>query len=260
MQDYTGVPAIADLASMRDKMNQKNKDPSIINPVVPVSLIVDHSISVDSSSKIDSLKINVEREFDRNEERYQLLKWAQQSLENFTLFPPGSGICHQINVEFLASVVSRNKNILYLDSVVGTDSHTTMVNALSVLGWGVGGIEAEAVMLGQPISLQIPQVVGVKIIGSLKEGLTATDLVLTITESLRNLNVVGKFVEFFGSGLKSLTLSERSTISNMAPEYGATCGLFPVDDESLKYLEMTGRKKSDKNYKNLLQTSVHMAR
>ncbi len=244
MQDYTGVPAIADLASMRDKMNQKNKDPSIINPVVPVSLIVDHSISVDSSSKIDSLKINVEREFDRNEERYQLLKWAQQSLKNFTLFPPGSGICHQINIEFLASVVSRNKNILYLDSVVGTDSHTTMVNALSVLGWGVGGIEAEAVMLGQPISLQIPQVVGVKIIGSLKEGLTATDLVLTITESLRNLNVVGKFVEFFGSGLKSLTLSERSTISNMAPEYGATCGLFPVDDESLKYLEMTGRKKN----------------
>ncbi len=242
MQDYTGVPAIADLASMRDKMNHKKKDPNVINPVVPVSLIVDHSISVDSSSKINSLEINVEKEFHRNEERYQLLKWAQQSLKNFTLFPPGSGICHQINIEFLASIVSCKNNLLYLDSLVGTDSHTTMVNALAVLGWGVGGIEAEAVMLGQPISLQIPEVIGVKITGSLNEGLTATDLVLTITEKLRKLNVVGKFVEFFGPGLKSLSLSERSTISNMAPEYGATCGLFPVDEETLKYLDMTGRK------------------
>ena len=243
MQDYTGVPAIADLASMRDKMSEKSKDPKVINPIVPVSLVVDHSISVDSSSRENSLFINVEKEFSRNEERYQLLKWAQNSLENFTLFPPGSGICHQINIEFLANIVSKKNNILYLDSVVGTDSHTTMVNALAVLGWGVGGIEAEAVMLGQPISLQIPEVVGVNIHGKMREGLTATDLVLTITEKLRQLNVVGKFVEFFGDGLKSLTLSERSTISNMAPEYGATCGLFPVDDETLKYLEMTGRKK-----------------
>ncbi len=241
MQDYTGVPAIADLASMRDKMAKKKRDPELINPLVPVSLIVDHSISVDSSSSDDSLKINVQKEFLRNSERYSLLKWAQKSLKNFSLFPPGSGICHQINIEYLTEIVCEKKKILFLDSVVGTDSHTTMVNALSVLGWGVGGIEAEAVMLGQPISMKIPEVVGVMLEGNLKEGVTATDVVLTITEKLRKINVVGKFVEFFGDGLSSLSLSERSTISNMAPEYGATCGLFPIDDETLKYLRLTGR-------------------
>ena len=241
MQDYTGVPAIADLASMRDKMAKKKRDPELINPLVPVSLIVDHSISVDSSSSDDSLNINVQNEFLRNSERYSLLKWAQKSLKNFSLFPPGSGICHQINIEYLTEIVCEKKKILFLDSVVGTDSHTTMVNALSVLGWGVGGIEAEAVMLGQPISMKIPEVVGVMLEGNLKEGVTATDVVLTITEKLRKINVVGKFVEFFGDGLSSLSLSERSTISNMAPEYGATCGLFPIDDETLKYLRLTGR-------------------
>jgi aconitate hydratase len=241
MQDYTGVPAIADLASMRDKMAKKKRDPELINPLVPVSLIVDHSISVDSSSSDDSLKINVQNEFLRNSERYSLLKWAQKSLKNFSLFPPGSGICHQINIEYLTEIVCEKKKILFLDSVVGTDSHTTMVNALSVLGWGVGGIEAEAVMLGQPISMKIPEVVGVMLEGNLKDGVTATDVVLTITEKLRKINVVGKFVEFFGDGLCSLSLSERSTISNMAPEYGATCGLFPMDNETLKYLRLTGR-------------------
>ena len=241
MQDYTGVPAIADLASMRDKMAKKRKNPELINPLVPVSLVVDHSISVDSSSSDDSLEINIQKEFLRNSERYSLLKWAQKSLKNFSLFPPGSGICHQINIEYLTEIVSEKNNHLYLDSVVGTDSHTTMVNSLSVLGWGVGGIEAEAVMLGQPISMKIPEVVGVTLEGNLKDGVTATDVVLTITERLRKMNVVGKFVEFCGDGLSSLSLSERSTISNMAPEYGATCGLFPMDNETLKYLKLTGR-------------------
>ncbi len=241
MQDYTGVPAIADLASMRDKMAKKRKNPELINPLVPVSLVVDHSISVDSSSREDSLEINIQKEFLRNSERYSLLKWAQKSLKNFSLFPPGSGICHQINIEYLTEIVSEKNNFLYLDSVVGTDSHTTMVNSLSVLGWGVGGIEAEAVMLGQPISMKIPKVVGVMLKGQLRDGVTATDLVLTITEKLRKMNVVGKFVEFYGDGLSSLSLSERSTISNMAPEYGATCGLFPMDNETLKYLKLTGR-------------------
>jgi len=245
MQDYTGVPAIADLAAMRDKVSKEGKNPNIINPVVPVSLVIDHSVSVDSYSKANSLKFNVEKEFERNEERYRLLKWGQNSLKNFSLFPPGSGICHQINIEYLAEIVSKKNNLLFLDSVVGTDSHTTMVNALSVLGWGVGGIEAEAVMLGQSISMTVPEVVGVKLNGSLNDGLTATDLVLTITEKLRKLKVVGKFVEFFGDGLESLSLSERSTISNMAPEYGATCGLFPVDNETIKYLENTGRKQEN---------------
>ena len=241
MQDYTGVPAIADLAAMRDKVKEDGGDPEKINPVVPVSLIIDHSINVDSSSKASSLIFNVKKEYERNMERYKLLKWAQGSLKNFSLFPPGSGICHQINIEYLAQIVSKKKNLLYLDSVVGTDSHTTMVNALSVLGWGVGGIEAEAVMLGQPISMQLPEVVGVELSGKLKDGLTATDLVLTITEKLRKLDVVGKFVEFYGEGVNKLNLSERSTISNMAPEYGATCGIFPVDSRTLDYLEITGR-------------------
>ncbi|MFL2660906.1 MAG: aconitate hydratase AcnA [Alphaproteobacteria bacterium] len=244
MQDYTGVPAVADLAAMREKLKQKGKNPDKINPIVPVSLVIDHSINVDSFSKKTSLNFNVKKEYDRNSERYKLLKWAQSSLENFHLFPPGSGICHQINLEFLAQVVQKKGKLLFFDSVVGTDSHTTMVNALSVLGWGVGGIEAEAVMLGQPISMQLPEVVGVNLFGKLQDGLTATDLVLNITEKLRELNVVGKFVEFYGEGLDNLNLSERSTISNMAPEYGATCGFFPIDKETLNYLHLTGRKGS----------------
>ena len=244
MQDYTGVPAVADLAAMRDYLKRRGDDPEKINPLVPVSLVIDHSINVDSYSKSDSIYYNVKKEYERNSERYKLLKWAQSSLKNFLLFPPGSGICHQINIEFLAKIVQVENNKLFMDSVVGTDSHTTMVNALSVLGWGVGGIEAEAVMLGQPISMQLPEVIGVELSGKLSDGVTATDLVLNITENLRKLGVVGKFVEFYGDGLKTLNLSERSTISNMAPEYGATCGIFPIDNETLDYLDITGR--SDK--------------
>ncbi len=241
MQDYTGVPAVSDLAAMRDSLKSDNKDPKIINPLVPVSLVVDHSIIVDNYGNNESITKNISNEFKRNTERYQLLKWAQSSFKNFKVFPPGSGICHQINLEFLAEVVIKKDNLLYFDSVIGTDSHTTMVNALSVLGWGVGGIEAESVMLGQSISMVIPDVLGVKLVGSLREGITATDLVLFITERLRKIGVVGKFVEFFGPGLEYLSLSERSTISNMAPEYGATCGIFPVDKETLNYLNLTGR-------------------
>ena len=241
MQDYTGVPAVADLAAMRDYLKDKKDDPSKINPLVPVSLVIDHSLIVDDFANQNSMKKNVEIEFLKNKERYQLLKWAQSSFKNFKVFPPGSGICHQINIEFLANLVSKNQNNLFFDTVVGTDSHTTMVNSLSVLGWGVGGIEAESVMLGQSISMLLPEVLGVKLNGTLREGITATDLVLTITEKLRKYGVVGKFVEFFGSGLYSLSLAERATISNMAPEYGATCGLFPVDNETINYLKLTGR-------------------
>ena len=247
MQDYTGVPAVADLASMRDYLKKKKINPKIINPSVPVSLVVDHSIIVDSFGKNSSLALNVENEFLRNQERYELLKWAQKTFKNFRVFPPGSGICHQINIEYISEVVSKQHNEIFFDTVVGTDSHTTMVNALAILGWGVGGIEAESVMLGQSISMQIPEVVGVNLIGKLKAGVTATDLVLYITEKLRKLGVVGKFVEFHGNGLDSLSLSERSTISNMAPEYGATCGFFPVDLETLKYLKITGRSTSQIN-------------
>ena len=243
MQDYTGVPAVADLAAMRDKVKEKKKDPRIINPSVPVSLVIDHSITVDSYGSKLSMNENVFNEFNRNQERYKLLKWAQASFENFKVFPPGAGICHQINLEYISEVITKNQKEIFFDTVVGTDSHTTMVNALSILAWGVGGIEAESVMLGQSISMQIPEVLGVRLSGSLPEGVTATDLVLSITEKLRKYGVVGKLVEFFGSGLESLSLSERSTISNMAPEYGATCGIFPIDKETIKYLNLTGRKK-----------------
>ena len=243
MQDYTGVPAVADLAAMRDKVKEKKKDPKIINPSVPVSLVIDHSITVDSYGSKLSMNENVFNEFNRNQERYKLLKWAQLSFENFKVFPPGAGICHQINLEYISEVITKNQKEIFFDTVVGTDSHTTMVNALSILGWGVGGIEAESVMLGQSISMQIPEVLGVRLSGSLPEGVTATDLVLSITEKLRKYGVVGKLVEFFGSGLESLSLSERSTISNMAPECGATCGIFPIDEETIKYLNLTGRKK-----------------
>ena len=247
LQDYTGIPAIADLAAMRDAVKLKNKDPKKINPLSTVDLVIDHSVMVDEYASDKSFEKNIEREFSRNGERYSFLKWGQKAFDNFRVVPPGTGICHQVNLEYLAKVVwsSKSGNDLYAypDTLVGTDSHTTMVNALSVLGWGVGGIEAEAAMLGQPISMLIPEVVGVEIKGKLLEGLTATDLVLTIVEMLRKKGVVGKFVEFYGDGLNSLTLADRATIANMAPEYGATCGFFPVDDETLKYLRLSGRDK-----------------
>ncbi len=248
LQDYTGIPAVADLAAMREAVKEKNKDPQIINPLSSVDLVIDHSVQVDKFSTPDSLKKNVEIEFQRNAERYSFLKWGQQAFDNFRIVPPGTGICHQVNLEYLSKVVWKekfeNEDYIFPDTLVGTDSHTTMVNGLSVLGWGVGGIEAEAGMLGQPISMLIPEVIGFEIINKLPEGTTATDLVLTVVKMLRDKGVVGKFVEFYGEGLKNLTLADRATIANMAPEYGATCGFFPIDDETLKYLEFSGRDKN----------------
>jgi len=241
MQDYTGIPAIADLAAMRDAVKLKKKDPKKINPLSTVDLVIDHSVMVDTYASKDSFKKNVEKEFIRNGERYSFLKWGQQAFNNFRVVPPGTGICHQVNLEYLSKVVWSSDNFAYPDTLVGTDSHTTMVNGLSVLGWGVGGIEAEAAMLGQPISMLIPEVVGFKIQNKLTEGTTATDLVLTIVQILRKEGVVGKFVEFYGDGLKNLSLADRATIANMAPEYGATCGFFPIDEETLKYLKLSGR-------------------
>ncbi len=245
MQDYTGIPAVADLAAMRDAVKNKNKDPEKINPLSTVDLVIDHSVMVDEYASGKSFARNVEKEFSRNGERYSFLKWGQKAFDNFRVVPPGTGICHQVNLEYLSKVVwsSKSDDVLYAypDTLVGTDSHTTMVNGLSVLGWGVGGIEAEAAMLGQPISMLIPEVIGVELKGKLKEGTTATDLVLTIVEILRKKGVVGKFVEFYGEGLQNLTLADRATIANMAPEYGATCGFFPVDNETLKYLKLSGR-------------------
>jgi len=245
MQDFTGVPAVADLAAMRDALHSKNIDPKKINPLSRVDLVIDHSVMVDTFGSSKSYKENVRHEFERNQERYEFLKWGQNSFNNFYLVPPGAGICHQVNLENIAKTIWVNEfegeNYLFPDSVVGTDSHTTMVNALSVLGWGVGGIEAEAAMLGQPISMNIPKVLGFNIGGHLNEGITATDLVLTITEKLRKHGVVGKFVEFYGSGLENLTLADRATISNMAPEYGATCGFFPTDKETINYLRLSGK-------------------
>ena len=243
MQDFTGVPAVVDLAAMRDAMVALGGDPEKINPLTPVDLVIDHSVMVDFYARPDALAKNMELEFERNGERYAFLRWGQTAFDNFRVVPPGTGICHQVNCEYLAQVVwvDEKNNVAYPDSLVGTDSHTTMVNGLSVLGWGVGGIEAEAVMLGQPISMLIPEVVGFKMSGKLKEGVTATDLVLTVTQMLRKKGVVGKFVEFYGAGLDSLALPDRLTIGNMAPEYGATCGIFPVDNETLRYLTFTGR-------------------
>lgn len=243
MQDFTGVPAIVDLAAMRDAAKQLGKDPKKINPLCPVDLVIDHSVMVDFFGDADSKQKNVELEYRRNKERYEFLSWGQKTFNNFKVVPPGTGICHQVNVEKFAKVVWDNEqtNVLYPDTCVGTDSHTTMVNALGVLGWGVGGIEAEASMLGQPISMIIPEVIGFELKGKLNKGITATDLVLTVTNMLRKKGVVGKFVEFYGDGLKYLSLADRSTISNMAPEYGATCGIFPIDNETIKYLELTGR-------------------
>ncbi|BET35846.1 MULTISPECIES: aconitate hydratase AcnA [Wolbachia] len=243
MQDFTGVPAIVDLASMRNYVKKNGGNPSKINPSVLVDLVIDHSVQVDSYGSTSAFCKNVELEVKRNLERYQFLKWGESSFTNFRVVPPGTGICHQVNLEYLAQVVCNDSGVLYPDTLVGTDSHTTMVNGLSVLGWGVGGIEAESVMLGQPISMVIPEVVGFKLIGKLSEGVTATDLVLTITNVLRIKGVVGKFVEFYGDGLDYLSLADRATIANMAPEYGATCGFFPIDRKTLDYLNLTGRPK-----------------
>jgi aconitate hydratase len=247
MQDFTGVPAIVDLAAMRDAMRALGGDPEKINPLQPAELVIDHSVQVDEFGTINSYDLNAALEFQRNRERYAFLKWGQSAFHNFSTVPPGMGICHQVNLEYLARVVfttepdAEGRITAYPDTLVGTDSHTTMVNGLGVLGWGVGGIEAEAAMLGQPVSMLIPQVVGFRLTGKLKEGTTATDLVLTVTEALRKHGVVGKFVEFFGPGISELPLADRATIANMAPEYGATSGIFPVDQETLKYLRLTGR-------------------
>ena len=253
MQDFTGVPAVVDLAAMRDAMRQLSGDPKKINPQVPVDLVIDHSVAVTFFGNNQAFKKNVEEEYRQNQERYKFLKWAQRSFDNFSVVPPGTGICHQVNLEYLSRVVWNRKDkvkvdgkqatmeVAFPDTLVGTDSHTTMVNGLSVLGWGVGGIEAEAAMLGQPLSMVLPEVIGFKLVGKLKEGVTATDLVLTVTEMLRKRGVVGKFVEFFGPGLANLTIADRATLGNMSPEYGATCGFSPIDDDTIRYLKDTGR-------------------
>ncbi|HSY85368.1 MAG TPA: aconitate hydratase AcnA, partial [Verrucomicrobiae bacterium] len=245
MQDFTGVPAVVDLAAMRDAMKGMGDDPRKINPLSAVDLVIDHSVMVDAFGNREAFALNVAREYERNGERYAFLRWGQKAFDNFRVVPPGTGICHQVNLEYLAQTVwtakQGDKTLAYPDTLVGTDSHTTMVNGLSVLGWGVGGIEAEAAMLGQPISMLIPEVIGFKLTGKLKEGATATDLVLTVTQMLRKKGVVGKFVEFYGPGLDDLTLADRATIANMAPEYGATCGFFPIDGETIRYLKATGR-------------------
>ena len=251
LQDYTGIPAVADLAAMREAVKEKNKNPEKINPLSQVDLVIDHSVQVDNYANKKSLDENVDIEFKRNGERYSFLKWGQEAFNNFRIVPPGTGICHQVNLEYLSKVVwsekFENKDYLFPDTLVGTDSHTTMVNGLSVLGWGVGGIEAEAGMLGQPISMLIPEVIGFEVKNKMPEGTTATDLVLTVVKMLRDKGVVGKFVEFYGDGLKNLTLADRATIANMAPEYGATCGFFPIDEETLKYLKFSGRTENEVN-------------
>jgi aconitate hydratase len=253
MQDFTGVPAVVDLAAMRDAMKTLGGDPKKINPLVPVDLVIDHSVQINFFGSNSAFKKNVEEEYKQNQERYRFLKWAQRSFENFRVVPPGTGICHQVNLEYLSRTVWTNKQtveidgkkqqaeVAYPDTLVGTDSHTTMVNGLSVLGWGVGGIEAEAAMLGQPYSMLLPEVIGVKLTGKLKEGITATDLVLTVTQMLRKRGVVGRFVEFFGPALDNLSVEDRATLGNMSPEYGATCGFSPIDEETIRYLETTGR-------------------
>src|SRR5690348_14625230 len=245
LQDFTGVPAVVDLAAMRDAIARLGGDPTRINPLQPADLVIDHSVQVDEYGTEASLLINTTKEFERNSERYAFLRWGQHAFRNFSVVPPGTGICHQVNLEYLGrsvfSVEQDGVRYAYPDSLVGTDSHTTMINGLGVVGWGVGGIEAEAAMLGQPLSMLVPEVVGFKLHGRLPAGSTATDLVLAVTQMLRKKKVVGKFVEFYGVGLSSLSLADRATIGNMAPEYGATMGFFPVDDETLKYLRFTGR-------------------
>src|SRR5271166_1563011 len=243
MQDFTGVPAVVDLAAMRDAMAEMGGDPARINPLVPAELVIDHSVQVDAYGTRDAFRVNAEREFERNQERYAFLRWGQGAFDDFAVVPPDTGIVHQVNLEYLARVVFSNESTgqAYPDTLVGTDSHTTMVGGLGVLGWGVGGIEAEAAMLGQPMSMLIPQVLGVRLHGSLPEGATATDLVLTVTELLRARGVVGMFVEFYGAGVAALPLADRATIGNMSPEFGSTCAIFPIDAETLKYLELSGR-------------------
>src|SRR5499425_2362723 len=245
LQDFTGVPAVVDLATMREAVQKMGGNPKRINPLFPAELVIDHSVQVDSFGNVNAFGMNAELEFQRNVERYQFLRWGQEAFRNFKVVPPDTGICHQVNIEYLARVVcsmpNGNQLEAYPDSLVGTDSHTTMVNSLGVFGWGVGGIEAEAAMLGQPSSMLIPEVVGFKLHGKLPEGATATDLVLTVTEMLRKKGVVAKFVEFYGSGLSGLSVTDRATISNMAPEYGATMGFFPVDDKTIEYFRGTGR-------------------
>src|SRR5688500_17254864 len=241
LQDFTGVPCVVDLAALRDAMADMGGDPAAINPLVPVELVIDHSVQVDAFGSAQAFLHNVEKEFERNGERYAFLRWGQTAFEGFKVVPPDTGIVHQVNLEYLARVVFEADGVLYPDTLVGTDSHTTMINGLGVLGWGCRGIEAEAAMLGQPISLLIPEVVGFRLHGALPAGATATDLVLTVTEMLRKKGVVGKFVEFHGEGVAALSLADRATIANMAPEYGATCGIFPVDAETVRYLELSGR-------------------
>src|SRR4051794_21412022 len=241
MQDFTGVPCVVDLATMREAIRDLGGDPEKVNPLNPAEMVIDHSVQVDVFGREDAFERNVEFEYGRNHERYQFLKWGQQGFDNFKVVPPGTGIVHQVNIEHLARVVFDNEGTAYPDTCVGTDSHTTMQNGLGVLGWGVGGIEAEAAMLGQPISMLIPRVVGFKLTGELPAGTTATDLVLTITEMLRQHGVVGKFVEFYGDGVGAVPLANRATIGNMSPEFGSTCAIFPIDGETVKYLELTGR-------------------
>lgn len=246
MQDFTGVPAVVDLAAMRDGIKALGGDAQKINPLNPVDLVIDHSVMIDEFGNPRAFQMNVDREYERNMERYQFLKWGQGAFNNFRVVPPGTGICHQVNLEYLAQTIWSDEDqngdmVAYPDTLVGTDSHTTMVNGAAVLGWGVGGIEAEAAMLGQPISMLIPEVIGFELTGAMVEGTTGTDLVLKVVEMLRAKGVVGKFVEFYGKGLDTLPLADRATIANMAPEYGATCGFFPIDDETIRYLRNTGR-------------------
>src|SRR5436190_5043732 len=251
LQDFTGVPLLVDMAAMRAAAQRLGKNPRIIEPLVPVDLVVDHSVQVDFSATSDALRLNMEMEFKRNQTRYQFLKWGMQAFETFKVVPPGIGIVHQVNLEYLAKGVLEKNGIFYPDTLVGTDSHTTMINGLGIVGWGVGGIEAEAGMLGQPVYFLTPDVVGVYLTGALKEGVTATDLALTITQMLRKAKVVGKFVEFYGPGTAALPVVDRATIANMAPEYGATMGFFPIDSESVSYLRATGRSEEQcKLYEN----------
>src|SRR5262249_38473248 len=245
LQDFTGVPAVVDLAALRSAMVRRGGDPNKIQPLVPCDLVIDHSVQVDFFGTPQSLEQNVAIEFDRNRERYQFLRWGQKAFHNFRVVPPATGIVHQVNLEYLAKVVLTRDGIAFPDSLVGTDSHTTMINGLGVVAWGVGGMEAEAVMLGQPIYMLLPEVVGFRLAGQLPEGSTATDLVLTVTQMLRKHGVVNKFVEFYGPGLDTMSLPDRATLANMAPEYGATMGFFPVDAETLRYLERTGRTKNE---------------
>src|SRR5437879_4096859 len=241
LQDFTGVPCVVDLAAMRDAMRDQGGDPKSINPLIPVELVIDHSVQVDEFASRLAIERNVELEFHRNRERYAFLRWGQTAFDDFAVVPPNTGICHQVNLEFLGRVVESRDGVAFPDTLVGTDSHTTLINGLGVLGWGVGGIEAEAAMLGEALSMLVPQVVGFKLSGELPQGATATDLVLTVTEILRKVGVVGKLVEYFGPGVPSLALADRATLGNMSPEYGATCGFFPVDDVTLAYLRLTNR-------------------